>query len=97
MTDTLIDDLGLRPLRYEEPEDLYDIIRQRHQRGSTIITSNRTVEEWGPLFGDRLLAAAALDRLLENAHIIEMVGDSYRTSPRAKKNGTRTDAAPPPA
>ena len=44
-----------------------------------------------------LLAAAVLDRLLENAHIIEMTGDSYQTSPRAKKNGTRGNAAPPPA
>lgn len=86
----IVDDLGLRPLRHEEPEDLYEIIRQRHQRGATVITSNRAVEEWAPLFGDRLLAAAALDRLLQGAHIIEMIGDSYRTSPRVGKNNAPT-------
>lgn len=89
----IIDDLGLRPLRHEEPEDLYDVLRQRHHRGSTIITSNRSVEEWAPLFGDKLIAAAALDRLLEDAHVIEMTGDSYRTSARAKKSKGRTPAA----
>ena len=91
----IIDDLGLRPLRHEEPEDLYEIIRQRHQRGSTIITSNRSVEEWAPLFGDKLLAAAALDRLLEGAHVIEIEGDSYRTSPRARRSAAPPEATPP--
>ncbi len=80
----ILDDLGLRPLRLEEPDDLYEIIRQRHGRASTIITSNRAVDEWPPLFGDPLLASAALDRLLENAHVVEMPGDSYRTSSRAR-------------
>jgi DNA replication protein DnaC len=77
----IIDDLGLRPLRHEEPEDLYEIIRQRYERGSTIITSNRAVDEWYPLFGDQLLASAAMDRLLHHCHIVEMAGDSYRNPP----------------
>ena len=42
----IIDDLGLRPLRHDEPIDLYEVIRQRYERGSTIITSNRAIEEW---------------------------------------------------
>jgi DNA replication protein DnaC len=88
----IVDDLGLRPLRYEEPEDLYEIIRQRHQRGATIITSNRHTDEWAPLFGDKLLAAAALDRLKQGAHTVEMDGDSYRTSPRARKGGAQLSA-----
>ena len=83
----IIDDLGLRPLRHEEPEDLYDIIRQRYRRGSIIITSNRAVAEWYPLFGDPLLASAAMDRLLHDAYVIEMQGDSYRTARRAKEPG----------
>jgi DNA replication protein DnaC len=87
----IIDDLGLRPLIGDEPIDLYDIIRQRYEHGSTIITSNRAIEEWAPLFGDLLLASAALDRLLHHAHIIEMDGDTFRNPPpskRAKPNGT---------
>jgi DNA replication protein DnaC len=55
----IVDDLGLRPLVYDEPMDLYELIRQRYERGSMILTSNRDVAEWYPLFGDDLLASAA--------------------------------------
>lgn len=80
----VIDDLGLRPLVSDEPIDLYEIIRKRYERGSTIISSNRSVDEWPPLFGDLLLASAAMDRLLHHAHVIEMEGDTYRNPPPAK-------------
>ena len=88
----IVDDLGLRPLSNEEPVDLYEIIRGRYERGSTIITSNRAIEEWPPLFGDLLLASAALDRLLHHAHVIEMDGDTFRNPPptkRPKSNAAR--------
>jgi DNA replication protein DnaC len=62
----IIDDLGLRALSGEEPLDLYDIIRQRYEHTSTIITSNRDLTEWAPLFNDPLLASAAMDRLLHS-------------------------------
>ena len=81
----VIDDLGLRPLVSDEPIDLYEIIRKRYERGSTIITSNRDVEEWPPLFGDLLLASAAMDRLLHHSHVIVMEGDTWRNPPPAKK------------
>lgn len=77
----IIDDLGLRALSGDEPVDLYDIIRQRYERASTIITSNRALAEWTPLFNDELLAAAAMDRLLHHAHVIEITGHSYRNPP----------------
>lgn len=82
----VIDDLGLRPLTHDEPLDLYEIVRQRYQHGATIITSNRDVEEWYPLFGDALLASAAMDRLLHNAHVVTMNGDTYRNPPQAKRS-----------
>jgi DNA replication protein DnaC len=78
----ILDDLGLRPLQYDEPIDLYEVIRQRYEHGSLIITSNRAVEEWPPLFGDKLLASAAMDRLLHHAHVIELTGNSYRNPPQ---------------
>jgi DNA replication protein DnaC len=78
----IVDDLGLRPLRGEEPEDLFEIIRQRYERGALIVTSNRAMTEWPPLFGDPLLASAALDRLLHHAHVLELEGDSFRNPPR---------------
>lgn len=78
----VIDDLGLRALGGEEPIDLYEVIRQRYERGSVILTSNRALPEWAPLFNDELLASAAMDRLLHHAHIIEITGNSYRNPPR---------------
>ena len=54
----IVDDIGLRGLTHDEPLDLYEIIRTRYQRASTIMTSNRSIEEWPPLFGDALLASA---------------------------------------
>lgn len=92
----IVDDLGLRPLTHDEPIDLYEIIRQRYEHTSTIVTSNRAIEEWPPLFGDLLLASAAMDRLLHHAHLIEMDGDTFRNPPPTKRgragNG-RTAAA----
>jgi DNA replication protein DnaC len=85
----IVDDVGLRPLRQDEPEDLYEIIRLRYERGSLIMTSNRAVEEWPPLFGDALMASAAMDRLLHHAHIIEMQGNSYRNPPRPRSTAVQ--------
>ena len=84
----IVDDLGLRPLQQEEPHDLYEVIRQRYERGALVITSNRAIDEWPPLFGDELLASAAMDRLLHHAHILDVKdGPSYRNPPprRTKK------------
>ncbi|MEM9459379.1 MAG: ATP-binding protein, partial [Myxococcota bacterium] len=78
----IIDDLGLRPLTGEEPIDLYEVIRRRYEQASTIITSNRSIGEWAPLFKDELLANAAIDRLLHHAHVLEITGHSYRNPPR---------------
>lgn len=75
----IVDDLGLRTLADDEPLDLYEIIRRRYERSSTIITSNRDIDEWYPLFGDALLASAAMDRLLHHCHVVRLKGKSYRT------------------
>jgi DNA replication protein DnaC len=84
----IVDDLGLRPLSLDEPIDLYEVIRQRYERASTIFTSNRDVEEWYPLFGDQLLASAAMDRLLHHAHVLVMDGDTFRNPPPGKRART---------
>ncbi len=94
----IVDDLGLRALTHEEPIDLYEIIRQRYERGSTIITSNRDIDEWYPLFGDTLLAGAAMDRLLHHAHVVVMEGDTFRNPPpskRARPGGTAAASGKP--
>ncbi len=82
----IIDDLGLRPLRGDEPMDLYEIIRLRYERSATLITSNRSDTELGDLFGDPLLASAAMDRLLHDAHIVVLEGDSYRNPPSGRRS-----------
>jgi len=74
----IIDDFGLRKLTHEKSSDIYELIVERHKRASTIITSNRTTDEWIPLFDDPLLAQSALDRLAHNAYQITIEGDSYR-------------------
>lgn len=83
----IVDDLGLRPLRDQEPLDIYDIIRSRYERGATVVTSNRAIDEWYPLFGDPLLASAAMDRLLHHAHVVEMTGKSFRTGAQDARGG----------
>ncbi len=81
----VVDDLGLRPLEGDEPIDLYEIIRARYERGSMVVTSNRALEEWYPLFRDDLMASAAMDRLLHHAHVVVMEGNSFRNPPRNRK------------
>lgn len=81
----IVDDLGLRPLTGEEPMDLYELIRQRYERASTIVTSNRDADELADLFGDPLLASAAMDRLLHHAQVIRIEGESYRNPIRGNK------------
>ncbi len=83
----IVDDLGLRPLEGEEPIDLYEVIRQRYERAAMIVTSNRALEEWYPLFLDDLMASAAMDRLLHHSHVVVIEGHSYRNPPGGRKAG----------
>jgi len=88
----IFDDFGLRPLRGHEAEDLYEVISERYERGSILVTSNRDYSEWPEAFVDNpLLASAALDRLAHRAHRITITGPSYRAQdkpqPLRKANG----------
>lgn len=87
----ILDDLGLRPLAPDEAADLYEVIRLRYQRGALVVTSNRDVEELGSVFGDPLLASAAMDRLLHDAHVLVFDGDSYRNPPPTRKRRTHDE------
>lgn len=78
----IIDDFGLRRLNAQQSSDFYEVIIERHRRTSTLVTSNRAIEEWIPLFDDPILAQSALDRLAHNGHQIVMDGPSYRTRQR---------------
>lgn len=78
----VLDDFGLKPLRPPGPEDLYDLINERYERASIMLTSNRAPSEWPDLFGDPLLASAGLDRLADNAYTLIMTGVSFRAQRR---------------
>ena len=78
----VLDDFGLKPLRPPGPEDLYDVINERYERASIMITSNRAPSEWPDLFDDPLLASAGLDRLADNAFTLVITGSSFRAHRR---------------
>ena len=75
----IIDDFGLKPLRSPQDEDLHDIISERYERRSTVVTSNLDLSEWGDAFPNRLLGAATIDRLRHGAYKIVLEGKSYRS------------------
>lgn len=81
----ILDDFGLVPLSLQAVEDLYEIIRERYEERSILVTSNRAPEEWSEVFGNPLIASAALDRLTHHAHIITLSGESYRQRQRKKR------------
>jgi DNA replication protein DnaC len=88
----IVDDFGLKPLRPPSSEDWFDVIAERYERGSLIVTSNRALNEWPDLFGDPLLASAGLDRLFHNAHAITITGNSYRARSRQLSGASTPDA-----
>ena len=81
----VLDDFGLQALSPQAVQDLYEIITERYERGSLIITSNRAFEEWAEVFNNDLLASAALDRLTHHTHTLTIRGDSFRQRNRKKE------------
>lgn len=79
----IIDDLGMRKLPPTAAEDLLEIIMRRYERASTILTSNRPIEDWGKVLGDNAAVTAMLDRLLHHAHILKTGPRSWRTRENA--------------
>lgn len=74
-----IDDLGMRKLPATAAEDLLELVMRRYEHASTLITSNRPVDDWGKLFGDVAAVSAMLDRLLHHAHVLHCGPRSWRT------------------
>ncbi len=81
----VIDDFGLKPLPPSGSADLYDVINERYERASIVLTSNRAPSEWPDLFSDPLLANAGLDRLAHRAAVLTITGRSYRLAPHAEE------------
>lgn len=80
----ILDDMGIKQLPKRSGEWLFEIVMRRHEVKSTLMTSNRPIEDWGKLIGDVPAATAILDRFLQEAEVIELTGKSYRMRRRRK-------------
>lgn len=87
----IVDDMGMKQLPKRSGEFLFEIIMRRYELRSTMMTSNRPLEDWGKLIGDVPAASAILDRFLHHAELIEITGKSYRLRGR---NGDAGDDSP---
>lgn len=84
----IVDDLGMRKLPVTAAEDLLELVMRRYERHSTVITSNRPVEDWGKVLGDVAATSAMLDRLLHHCHVVTCGPRSYRTKAGMKSEST---------
>jgi DNA replication protein DnaC len=89
----IVDDMGMKQLPKRSGEYLFEIIMRRYETRSTVMTSNRPLEDWGKLIGDVPSATAILDRFLHHAEIISITGKSYRL--RGQKGDSEPEAAAP--
>lgn len=83
----IINDLALQPLDGTSTTDFYELCVERHQKAATIVTSNRTPDEWLTMMADPLLAQSAVDRLVSTAHELIIEGPSYRQRQKPAING----------
>lgn len=74
----IVDELGYLPLEKSAAHLFFQLVSRRYGRGAMLLTTNRSVEEWGEVFGDAVLATAILDRLLHHSHVLTIHGESYR-------------------
>src|SRR5215475_718221 len=91
----IIDDFGMRKLPLTAAEDLLEIVMRRYERCSTLLTSNRPVEDWGKLLGDVAAVSAMLDRLLHHGHVLKCGPRSWRTKAAAGASDGRGDTVKP--
>ncbi len=89
----IVDELGYLPFEPNAAHLFFQLVSRRYERGSMLVTSNRSVAEWGSVFGDAVVATAILDRLLHHSHVITIRGDSYRL--RAKRRAGLVNQASP--
>jgi DNA replication protein DnaC len=80
----VIDELGYLPFERRSAHLFFQLVARRYERGSLLITTNQLVTQWGAVFGDEVLAAAILDRLLHHSHTLMIHGDSYRLKQKKK-------------
>jgi DNA replication protein DnaC len=82
----ILDELGFTPLDRMLADAFYRIVASRYERSATIVTSNKSFESWGEDFPDAVIASAVLDRLVHHAHLVPIVGESYRMKDHKNRN-----------
>jgi DNA replication protein DnaC len=78
----VVDEVGYIPFQAEAANLFFRLVSSRHERASLIVTSNKVFGRWGEVFGDDVVAAAMIDRLVGHAEVIALKGDSYRLKDR---------------
>jgi len=91
----IVDELGYLPFEPEAAHLFFQLVSRRYERGAMLITSNRSVGEWGQVFGDPVVATAILDRLLHHSHVLTIRGDSFRLRQKRRSGLLRREAANP--
>ena len=91
----IIDEIGYLPLDTFGATCVFQVVSERYEHGSIVLTSNKSYGEWGEVFHDNALAPAVLDRLLHHSHTINSKGDSYRLKEK-RKAGLLAKSAPAP-
>jgi DNA replication protein DnaC len=89
----IVDELGYLPFEPNAAHLFFQLVSRRYERGSMLVTSNRSVAEWGGVFGDAVVATAILDRLLHHSHAITIRGDSYRLRSK-RRSGLLNPSSP---
>jgi len=92
----ILDEIGYRSLDRQATTCLFQLISERYERGSMILTSNKSYGEWGSIFQDNVIASAILDRLLHHSHTVNIKGESYRLKDK-RKAGVWTQPTVEPA
>ena len=90
----IVDELGFVPLSKTGAELLFEVFSQRHERGSTMVTSNLPFDEWTEVFGSQRLTGALLDRLTHHVHLLTCNGDSYRLADAKRRRGKAAKTDP---
>ena len=84
----VLDELGFKKIPSYSADDFFEVISKRYEKGSVIITTNKSFEEWGDIFADNILASAIIDRVVHHSTVIKVNGKSYRTK-NIKKEGRK--------
>src|SRR5579859_33882 len=99
LSSTFIDEMGYLPLDELGATIFFQLVSARYERGSIILTSNKSYGEWGTIFGDPIIATAILDRLLHHSTTVNIRGESYRLKERKKAGllpaAQSTEPSPP--